>query len=346
MATGNDDDRYEHQFEDLNGNPDDTTTDVDLGDDQDFELGGDDQAPRDAAGDQDDDDGGDGQPDQQAQGSDNDAGGEQAGDEETDEQREARLNAEIDQALEAERTAARDQELESLRDEIRQLREERAQAQAQGETEQLDRDIESTRQKMVSAQEEGDTAAAAEAQNKLVELQVRKHTSASRADPGDGGDQGQPGRQRQAPAEQVPAAAQRWVGRHPWFAQGTNAQAAQTALVIEKRLRGAGFDPNSDAMYDEIDRQLSRRHPELGITPRDSSNQGDHNQNGSRNGSRRRGAPTNGMGAQGKASSGKVQITADDRASMSQFGLDPDNKEHLKIWAREKRASQQNAQRR
>lgn len=300
MTDETEDSRYEHQFEDLNGSPD-ADSEVDLGTDDDSDFDSDasaneEQATRDAPGAEDE---------------------ERAG--------EAEASGDDDSQEPAKQADPRDQELAQMRREIAQMRAEKQteqhEAQSKADAAKLDQDIAESRRKMSEAHEEGDTDAAVEAQQALVDLQVRKQI----------GSQAQQTQPNQNAAPDVPEAGRRWVARNQWFYHGSNPQAANTALAIEQQLRGEGYDPNDDAMYAEIDNRLKRQHPEMAPAKAKPKKRGN-------------GAPTNGMGAQAApARSGKVTITAEDKRWMAQTGLDPDNPTHAKAWAREKRAAEQRA---
>lgn len=131
----------------------------------------------------------------------------------------------------------------------------------------------------------------------------------------------------------LPAKAQAWVAKNKAWLQNEEFAAERAALVaLDAQVKAAGFDPEDEDYYRELDKRLDKKFPTLrkkpAVPPKKSPV-----------------APAAAGGAAAasaaKATGGKVVITAQDRATMRSFNLDPANPEHLKAWAREKRAAQQ-----
>lgn len=230
------------------------------------------------------------------------------------------IDDDIEANLAAQRDAAGRAEIERLRQEVAELKATRAKEADADELAEIDGQIEKAQADMANAYEEGESKAIAERQRELTRLEIRRQAAEARKEAA-------PVKQDDT-RPQIPKAAYRWLERNPWFYRDGNEQAAATARAVEQALLTRGLDPDSDAFYAALDDAMARRHP--GLTggkakapKRNAPPQG----------------PRNGTGAQGAPGNGAVKITAEDKRAMRQFGLDPDNKNHLKEWAREARAT-------
>lgn len=219
-------------------------------------------------------------------------------------------------------------EMDALRREVAELRQARQQEQATAQTalqnQELDQQIAEQRSSMVEAQENGDIEKAAEIEDKLFDLRMKRRLAGSTAPQGST----VPDTTTDAAADQVaaniPEAAQGWLTNNSyWFNNPKYREEAQAAVRIEQELRQSGADPYDPKTYQEIDKRLKDRFPDTFSKGAKSTRNG----------------PPNGMGAQSANRSGRVTITANDKKLMREFGLDPQNPKHQKEWAQNKRTA-------
>lgn len=103
------------------------------------------------------------------------------------------------------------------------------------------------------------------------------------------------------------------------------------ALGIDSELTKEGFDPNTDDYFEELDRRMGQIYPDLyesndepEPTPRPKVK------------TNVRGAPP--ITPKPGAGSNQVKLDANDYANMRRFKLDPQNPEHVKAYAIQKRS--------
>lgn len=128
-------------------------------------------------------------------------------------------------------------------------------------------------------------------------------------------------RQAQDPGTQEGA---KWKSAHKWF--GKNEEATEFAHTVDRKLVREGLNPRSKEFFAELDRRISKRFPELYARKAPKQNV----------------APVAGSGRSSSASrptNGKIVLKKSDLAVMRRFGLDPNNKVHLREFALQKRAS-------
>lgn len=116
-----------------------------------------------------------------------------------------------------------------------------------------------------------------------------------------------------------------WLSRNPWFNAPQHAAESSAALAINAELYNAGYDEHDPLYYKELDRRLKEKVKVPGATepaPRQRSPVA----------SGEMGAPAGTRSSNGN----RVVITAEDKASMRKFKMDPSNAEHLKQWAKQK----------
>lgn len=269
------------------------------------------------------------------------AAGEDDEDEEARRAREAEeaqgggpdIDAEIARALERQEHARTQQELDELRAEVKDLRERQSTQASEQDTARLDSEIESARKQLTEAAEAGDTARQADLQDKLVDLRVQKATAKSAGSASDKGSEDKERRPADTPRRrmpEVPPAVRQWLGKNRWYVEGKHPEARETAAVIEQSLIRQGMDPSGEAFYTALDARLQKIHPEVAGGGREAGNGKEARKD-------KRG-PTNGVSKAGGRSSGRVRITKTDVANMHACGLDPDDPEVLKQYAREKKS--------
>ena len=126
--------------------------------------------------------------------------------------------------------------------------------------------------------------------------------------------------QREPPAPQ----AIKWLeSNKTWFANPKFAGHKAFALSTDMQLVAEGYDKHTADYYKELDRRIDEAFPTL----------------------RKKGKPTSSpvapaVSSPARATSSRViKLTKSDLTNMRMFGLDPSNKEHLREYARNKRAA-------
>ncbi len=295
--------RYEHEIEGLDDLPEEESG---------YELVDEEEAPREAAGDEEEEE----------------EDEEKAKPPNEEEEEEEDIEADIREALQKQESAQTREETEALKREVADLREKLSQREtaekAQTQQREAETKISDLRRRLKKASEDGETETVLDLQEQLVDAKVELR-EAQRAEKTPDTERGkQPPVQTRRP--EAPAAAYRWLQRNPWYAKGEKPEANETAGIIEQRLIARGMNPASDEFYKVLDKQLRRFHPEL----KEKEDEG----------GRKRTArgPTNGVSKAGNRKSGKVRLTKADTKFMAECGLDPENPEHLKQYALEKKA--------
>ncbi len=110
-----------------------------------------------------------------------------------------------------------------------------------------------------------------------------------------------------------------------WFGLKGFERQTKTAYRLDREIAGEGYDPGSDEYFEELDKRLRKAHPEVyddekpKPKPRKRSTV----------------APVDGEGRRGRRRS-EVELDEDDFENMRIFGLNPDDPEVLKEYARNK----------
>lgn len=217
----------------------------------------------------------------------------------------------------------------------------RAKEQEQGLGNQLERQRADLRQ----AIEDGDT----EKQVKLTEEIADTKSSLrewsnyrNRLEKQGGPQPAQPqGQQSQQPQGQT-AEANKWLQQNTWFDQPGYEEVSKHVRTVDGNLFEEGYDPNSPAYFAELNRRVKARFPDAPVKA-----------NGKQPARTRTSGKRSPVAAPDKGSAtpsrgnkrGKVTLNAEDRSNMRRFGLDPNNAEHAKIYAQEKRSSERREQR-
>lgn len=105
-----------------------------------------------------------------------------------------------------------------------------------------------------------------------------------------------------------------------------------TALGIDSELTKEGFDQNTDDYFDELDRRLGGIYPDL--YPQDDEPEPAPRPKVASNVR----APAPITPKPGANTGSKVKLDASDYANMRKFKLDPQNPEHVKAYAQQKRS--------
>lgn len=130
----------------------------------------------------------------------------------------------------------------------------------------------------------------------------------------------QPQPQRQPPAP----LAVKWIDNNKsWFRNPKFEEHQAAVLRIDAKLKAEGYDPNSKDYYEELDTRVDALFPGL------------------RKKVKPKGSPVAPAGNAPASNTSKktITITKADLNNMRAFGLDPTNKEHLREYARNKRAA-------
>jgi hypothetical protein len=131
-------------------------------------------------------------------------------------------------------------------------------------------------------------------------------------------------------------------GHSDWY--GARGFERQTRLAnrIDKEVFADGFRPDSDDYFEELDKRIKKKEPNLfdDVTADDA----DDDTKGKRPTSPVAGVETTGVRRQ-RTSGSKVELTEDDFANMRRFNLDPSDPEVLKEYARNKREADLQEQR-
>jgi hypothetical protein len=137
--------------------------------------------------------------------------------------------------------------------------------------------------------------------------------------------------------------ASKWMeDRADWYKQGGFERQTRLANRLDKEVFADGYDPETPEYFEELDRRIKEKAPEL----YDELDAGAKDDTAERKPGKPVVAPVSGNETRHQRSSGsKVQLDAEDFATMRQFNLDPNDPEVLKEFARNKREAEQGAKR-
>jgi len=199
-----------------------------------------------------------------------------------------------------------------------------AKAGKQSRLQDIDGKIAQTRAKLKAATEAGDADAILEATEALTDLKVDRRVIDMTPD-----EDPAPAVRQQQPAQagyQPPAPAQEWMARNSsWFDRKGFEAESLLARAIDRSLVEEGWSPDSPAYYREMNKRIAAK---TRLTPQDIG------------GPRRQTTPVpNTAAPRGTvaARKGSVRLNKDDFEIMRMTGLDPQNKDHLKEYAFNKR---------
>lgn len=332
-------------FEDLHGQPDESSVEVDLDAEKDGIRR---VAPQDGldsedadTNDSDDDPGLDAADDDESDDDDDDralSASDDDEDEEEDDQPSSRntFQKRLDRERRAKLKARR--EADDARREAAQLRRQLTdQSRTISESEQkaIDDSITSVKAQLTAAYENGDTAKQVELTEQLSELKAKKLFAERQAPP----------QEDRSSQSGPPELAQKWMKKNgSWFQRSGFERYTRAANEIDQELYADGYDVNSPDYYRELDKRLAKRHPDFfdSGTPRKKQ--------------KRRDTRTTVAGVDGaqddrrsrRALSGRIELGPEDFRLMRSFGLNPDDPAHLKEFAasRRERLAQERADRR
>lgn len=323
---------YEIQFEDLHGVPDGSAVEVDL----DADSEGVRRVPAPEAGS--DDAGGssdDGTPPKKAGAAPKE--GDEDGDEKFSKKFRTRLSRE-QRAKERERDGRKkaEQRADALEARIKKLE----QTRSADELAEIERSLSDIETQMEDAIEKGDTKTQLKLTRKMTDLQAELKVSKKAAEimaESDDSTQDRGGKPSGNPNENP--AADEWMENHSdWY--GMKGFERQTRLVnrLDKEIFKDGYDPQTDEYFEELDRRLKDKAPELfdeepAPAPSSKRNREAPPVAPTGSGEDRTSSATTGLGS-------KVTLTEEDFRVMQQFNLDTNDPETLKEFARNKREAE------
>lgn len=291
--------------------PDDESVDVDDGDDDSIEI--DDLRTADKADDQEDDD-------------------DDASKDGEDDSYSRKVRKRIKRATDSEKKAK--QEAAYWRDQAERLAKDTAgrdKAEYKAAVERTTSAIDSVEAELERAIEDGDTKVQVRLTSKLTDLKAEKIQAEMalkdlpedvQLQPFDG--------KVQSSQDTNQSKADKWMDdRADWY--GAKGFERQTRLAnrLDREVFADGYDPNTEEYFQELDRRLKEKEPNL----YDDADTGNSRQ-------RRRSpvAPVGGAESnQPRRSASKVELGEEDFANIRRFGMDPNDPQVLKEYARNKR---------
>jgi hypothetical protein len=94
-----------------------------------------------------------------------------------------------------------------------------------------------------------------EAMKQVQQLQVMKHRQSQTAN--------EIHQQPQAPDPEIASHAQEWVSRNQWYDPKGKTEESKIVLAIDQTLVEEGYNPKSEAYWQELDRRVAKRLPNL-----------------------------------------------------------------------------------
>lgn len=206
--------------------------------------------------------------------------------------------------------------------------------------EQVDSAIEQTLASLDSAIEEGKTKDQVRLTNELTDLKARKFgAEANLNDLPEGGNlQPFDGKVSPSTAKDL-SEADKWMGdRSDWYKAAGFERQTRAANRIDKEVFNAGYDPNTPEYFEELDKRLKVTFPEL----YDEADTLADDEPPPRKATRSPVTPVGGNDTRRQRTSGsKVELGEADFANMRRFGLNTNDPNVLKEYARNKREADQ-----
>jgi hypothetical protein len=141
--------------------------------------------------------------------------------------------------------------------------------------------------------------------------------------------------------------ADQWIeDRGDWYRQEGFEKATRLANRLDRELFKEGYDPETEEYFEELDRRIKAQMPDLYDEDAGLSADEDTEDRGERKRKRSPVAPVDGDTSRHRGRRGsKVQLGEADFDNMRRFGLDTNDPEVLKEYARNKREAEQRANR-
>ncbi|MBX3504418.1 MAG: hypothetical protein KF895_02990 [Parvibaculum sp.] len=202
---------------------------------------------------------------------------------------------------------------------------------------------------LAQARDDGETRKAIEIEEQIAELkrartQMEEALARLPSDDDLAAATETPTRQRGSDVKGKTPLATRWLAEQKdWWETPKNRSIKAFALAEDAAMSQEGYDPATPEYFTELTRRIARRFPEIPVRT--------HEGKRIATGQKRRGGDGRTSAVQvqrtatgtGRQNPNKVTLTADDKRNMVRFGLDPANKEHLRAYAAERRASERSA---
>lgn len=259
------------------------------------------------------------------------------------------------QVLEARRTEQLESDLaegrEEFAGEVNSLKKKVAGLEAEKEIDAIEVEYGSKEEKLTAemeqAMEDGDSKASARINTELIALNTEKQAKKAAAEASvtiiEDLDADQP------PAGEQPASkrAMQFIRDNTdWWSDPDHEDGVEYARKLDRKLVEMGLNPESDAYWTRFNHNFDKKFPDLRVEDPDDIDidfeepdkkrgrkKSPVSQPGGAGDSRRRDRGDNGQGS-------VVRLTAQHKANMSRFGLDPQNPEHCANYAKEVQASQ------
>jgi hypothetical protein len=206
--------------------------------------------------------------------------------------------------------------------------------------EQVDSAIEQTLKSLDSAIEEGKTSDQVRLTNELTDLKAKKFgAEANLNDLPEGGNlQPFDGKVSSTTSKSL-SEADKWMDdRSDWYKAAGFERQTRAANRIDKEVFNAGYDPNTPEYFEELDKRLQATFPEL----YDEADTLADDEAPKRKATRSPVTPVGGNDTRRQRTSGsKVELGEADFANMRRFGLNTNDPNVLKEYARNKREADQ-----
>ena len=140
-----------------------------------------------------------------------------------------------------------------------------------------------------------------------------------------------------APVDTGNPALEAWMGKNAWYSDSKNVAHQEAVHRIDKEMVNSGKDPRDPSYFVELNRRLSEDSPDLfaGSEKKKEVREVRSHKSGPPV------VPQKPAASSGRRGANQVVLTRKDLLSMEEFGLDPNNREHIKAFARERQASNQ-----
>jgi hypothetical protein len=214
--------------------------------------------------------------------------------------------------------------------------------------EQADSAITQAQADLKRAIEDGDTDGQVSLTTRLSDLKADKVLAESRLEDlsPDGNVQPFDGKVTPEGEKSTESEAQKWMDdRADWYKQAGFERQTRLANRLDREVFADGYDPNTPEYFEELDRRIKEKAPEVYDDLEAGADDGaDDNKEDKRG--KNVVTPVGGNETRHQnTSSSKVELDAEDFATMRQFNLDPNDPEVLKEFARNKREAMQGAKR-
>ena len=177
-----------------------------------------------------------------------------------------------------------------------------------------------------AAKEQGNTAAEIQLQSAIEELRFNRRQLAEITSSFTAQKAAREQQRTTAPAAQPqaqpPALAVAWVARNKWIQEPKYAPHREYLSVIDEKLRTRGLNQNNPEYYREVDKELRKAFPPKKVAKKTTS-------------------PVSGVSSlrtvsTGNSSRKSITLTRADIATMKNFGLNPENKQHVLAFAKQR----------